>query len=154
MIELIGAIARWVQLLALMTIVGSNLFLWSTAYDKNTVENVWLARLEHALPWLAIAVLIGLLGGLCVSTALATGTDADAWHPKAWLSLLHYTQLGRVWILRASLAAMLLAVALYARSPRPSASWRYFASMIMGMLTLVTASLAGHPAADDFPALA
>ena len=148
MIEVIGALFRWLQLASNMILIGGCVFLAIAARAKTAFDAPWLARLERALPWLSVTLLLGLLGLLATTTAQATGMAENAWRPGAWLELLQKTRIGLIWTVRAALALILFGVALYVRfSSR--ARWQYLLCATAAALTLAAGSLASHSAADE-----
>jgi putative copper resistance protein D len=76
-----------------MILVGSCVFL-AIAGSYNTP---WVERMARLLPWLAGILMVGLLGILVTTTAQATGIDANAWRPSAWLALVQNTRMGHIW---------------------------------------------------------
>ena len=148
MIEIIAALARWLQLAANMILIGGCVFLVSAGHDRAVFSNPWFARLQRALPWLAVALLLGLLALLATTTAEATGVAASAWRPGAWLEFLQDTRIGHIWAGRASLALIVFGVVLYVRNS-PGARWRYVLCATAAVLTLVAGSLASHSAAEE-----
>ena len=148
MIEVIGALSRWLQLASNMILIGGCVFLAIAVRAKTAFDAPWLARLERALPWLSVTLLLGLLGLLATTTAQATGMTENAWRPGAWLELLQKTRIGLIWTVRAALALLLFGVALYVRfSSR--ARWQYLLCATAAALTLAAGSLASHSAADE-----
>jgi putative copper resistance protein D len=148
MIEVIGALFRWLQLASNMILIGGCVFLAIAVRTSTASDAPWLARLERALPWLSVTLLLGLVGLLAKTTAQATGMAENAWHPGAWLELLQKTRIGLIWTVRAALALILFGVALYVRfSSR--ARWQYVLCATVAALTLAAGSLASHSAADE-----
>ena len=148
MIEVIGALLRWLQLASNMILIGSCVFLAIAVRAKPAFDAPWLTRLERALPWLSVTLLLGLLGLLATTTAQATGVTENAWRPEAWLELLQKTRIGLIWTVRVALALIVLAVALYVRFS-PWARWRYVLCAIVAALTLAAGSFASHSAAGE-----
>jgi putative copper resistance protein D len=148
MIEIIGALLRWLQLASNMILIGSCVFLAIAVRSKTTLETPWLARLARALPWLSVTLLLGLLGLLATTTAQATGVAENAWRPGAWLELLQKTRIGLIWTVRAALALLVLGAALYIRFSS-WARWRYVLCASVAALTLAAGSLASHSAAGE-----
>ncbi|MEO8047401.1 MAG: CopD family protein [Nitrospirota bacterium] len=148
MIEVIGALFRWLQLASNMILIGGCVFLAIGARATTERNSPWLTRLNRALPWLSVTLLLGLVGLLATTTAQATGVTENAWRLEAWLDLLQKTRIGLIWKLRASLALLVLGVALYVRfSSR--ARWQYVVYATVAALTLAAGSLASHSAADE-----
>jgi putative copper resistance protein D len=148
MIEVIGALFRWLQLASNMILIGSCVFLAVSVRANTAFDAPWVARLQRALPWLSVALLLGLLGLLATTTAQATGVAENVWRPGAWLELLQKTRLGLIWTVRAALALLVLGVALYVRF----SSWARWRCMLCGTvaaLTLAAGSLASHSAAGE-----
>jgi len=148
MIEVIGALFRWLQLASNMILIGGCVFLAIAVRGKAAFDAPWLARLDRALPWLSVTLLLGLLGLLATTTAQATGVAENAWHPEAWLELLQKTRIGLIWTVRAALALLVFGVALYIRFS-PWARWQYVLCATVAALTLAAGSLASHSAAGE-----
>jgi putative copper resistance protein D len=148
MIEIIGALLRWLQLASNMILIGSCVFLAIAVRSKTTLDTPWLARLARVLPWLSVTLLLGLLGLLATTTAQATGMAENAWRPGAWLELLQKTRIGLIWTVREALALLVFGAALYIRFA-PWARWRYMLCATVAALTLAAGSLASHSAAGE-----
>ena len=115
MIEVIGALLRWLQLASNMILIGGCVFLAIAVRANTAFDAPWVTRLDRALPWLSVTLLLGLLGMLATTTAQATGVAENAWRPGAWLELLQKTRMGLIWKVRAALALLVFGVALYVR---------------------------------------
>jgi copper resistance protein D len=148
MIEVIGALFRWLQLASNMILIGGCVFLAIAVHAKTALDAPWLARLNRALPWLSVTLLMGLVGLLATTTAQATGVAENAWRPGAWLDLLQKTRIGLIWMVRASLALLVFGVALYVRFSS-WARWQYVLYATVAALTLAAGSFASHSAADE-----
>ena len=148
MIEVIGALFRWLQLASNMILVGGCVFLAIAVRTKIALEAPWFARLNRVLPWLSVTLLLGLVGLLATTTAQATGVAENAWHPGTWLELLQKTRIGLIWKVRAALAVLVFGVALYVRFSS-WARWQYVLYATVAALTLAAGSLASHSAADE-----
>ena len=148
MIEVIGALFRWLQLASNMILIGGCVFLAIAARANTAFDSPWFARLNRVLPWLSVTLLVGLVGLLATTTAQATGVAENAWHPGAWLDLLQKTRIGLVWMVRAALALLVFGVALYVRFSS-WARWQYVLYATVAALTLAAGSLASHSAADE-----
>jgi putative copper resistance protein D len=148
MIEVIGALFRWLQLASNMILIGGCVFLAIAVRAKTAFDAPWLARLNRALPWLSVTLLLGLVGLLATTTAQATGVAENAWHPGAWVELLQKTRIGLIWKVRAALALLVFGVALYVRFS-PWAQWQYVLYATVAALTLAAGSLSSHSAADE-----
>ncbi|MGH7217111.1 MAG: CopD family protein [Nitrospiraceae bacterium] len=148
MIEVIGALFRWLQLASNMILIGGCVFLAIAVHAKTAFDAPWLARLNRVLPWLSVTLLLGLVGLLATTTAQATGVAENAWRPGAWLELLQKTRIGLIWTVRAALAALVFGVALYVRFS-PWARWQYVLCATIAALTLAAGSLASHSGADE-----
>ncbi|ARO86755.1 cytochrome C [Nitrosospira lacus] len=144
MIEVIATLLRWLQLASNMILVGSCVFL----AIAGSFHSPWVTRLQRALPWLGLLLLVGLLGILITTTAQATGVAENAWRPQAWLALMQNTRMGHIWAGRALLALLVAGIALYIRYA-PAARWRYLLCATVASLTLVVGSLASHSAAEE-----
>ena len=148
MIEVIAALIHWLALASNMILIGGCVFLAIAGRERAAFDNPWFARLQRALPWLAAALLLGLLGLLSITTAQVTGNVESAWHPETWLELLQKTRIGLIWTWRAALALLLFGVALYIRFST-KAYWQYVLCATVAALTLAVGSLASHSAAED-----
>lgn len=148
MIEIIGALLRWLQLASNMILIGSCVFLAIAVRAKTTLDAPWLARLNRALPWLSVTLLLGLLGLLATTTAQATGVAENSWRPGAWLELLQKTRIGLIWTVRAILALLVFGVASYIHFSS-WARWRYVLCATVAALTLAAGSFASHSAAGE-----
>ena len=149
MIDIAAAVIRWILLLGNMTLVGGCMFLAIAAQDRNALASPWVARLEKTLPWLAVIVMIGLIGVLSTTTALATGITENAWNFAAWQGILEGTRMGQIWLVRTTFAFILLGITLYVRNT-PRAQWRYILCAICAALVLIAGALASHSAAEEF----
>ena len=78
-IEVIAALIRWLTLASNMILIGGCVFLAIAGRASTAFDAPWFARLERALPWLAVSLLLGLLGLLATTTAQVTGVAASAW---------------------------------------------------------------------------
>ena len=148
MIEVIAALIRWLALASNMILIGGCVFLAIAGRERAAFDSPWFARLKRTLPWLAVTLLLGLVGVLAITTVQVTGDPESAWHPGMWLELLQKTRIGLIWTWRASLALLLLAVALCVKF-FPRASWQYVLCATVAALTLAVGSLASHSAAED-----
>jgi len=148
MIEVIGALFRWLQLASNMILIGGCVFLAIAVRTKTAFDTPWFARLNRALPWLSVTLLLGLVGLLATTTAQATGVAENALRPGTWLELLQKTRIGLIWTVRAALALVVLGVALYVRFSA-WARWQYVLYATVAALTLAAGSLASHSAADE-----
>lgn len=153
MIEVVGVLAKWLQLVANMIVVGTCVFFVAAGYDRATFDNQLLARLERALPWLTIALIVFLVVGLATTTAEVTDVTSNAWKPTSWLGIVQRTWLGKVWTVRMLLALVLLAITFYVRKAA-SARWRYLLCAAVGAAALAAMSFSSHAAAEEQPALA
>ena len=148
MIEVIGALFRWLQLTSNMILIGGFVFLAIAARERIVFDNSWLARLERLLPWPSVTLLLGLLGLLATTTAAATGVSENAWRPGAWLEFLQKTRIGFIWTVRAACALLVFGIVLYVRTS-PRARWRYVLCAAVAALTLTAGSFASHSAAEE-----
>lgn len=102
MIESLGALFRFLQLAANMIVIGGCVFL-AIAEDENApAAPAWSSLAKRALPWFALAVVVGLFGLLATTTAQATGITENAWRIDAWLAFIQKTRIGFIWTDRKS----------------------------------------------------
>lgn len=149
MIDLFAATARWAQLVANLILLGSCFFLAYAGRSVELYETVWVKRLERIFPWLAGLILVGLIGILATTTAEATGVDANALSPSAWLGIVTKTQMGQMWIARAVSAAILfVAIGLLLRK-KPRKPWHYYACALAAAFPLIASALVSHSAAEE-----
>jgi putative copper resistance protein D len=149
--EVVGVAARWVQLVANLIILGSSVFFVISGDGRATLNCQPIASLMRVLPWLAAALVLGLLVMLAASTAEITGIPADAWRPAAWMGIVHDTRLGRVWTGRLVLALGLLALTIYGRDARRGRI-AYVLCTTVAAFMLIMATLSSHAAAEESPA--
>ncbi|MDP1557485.1 MAG: CopD family protein [Nitrosomonas sp.] len=149
MIEVIAAIARWFQLAANMTLLGSCVFLAIAGSSNNKLLRPWIGRVEQIFPWLVVSIVIGLLAILATSAAQATGDLAKALQPAVWLGIIEDTRMGHIWAGRVVLVFLLFAVVLYLRNSI-RAHWHYILCAIFATFPLIAGSLVSHTAAEEF----
>ncbi len=154
MIEVIGATAKWLQLVANMLLVGAFTFFAITAYDRAGVDNQWLDRLERALPGLTVASAILLIVVLAITAAEVTDVAGNAFKPDAWWGVLKNTWLGKVWTARMGLTLLVLLPATAYTRIAPSARWRYLLCAGIAAAVLAAGAFSSHAAAEEAPWLA
>ena len=147
MVEIIGTLFHWLQLASNMLLVGGYVFFAMAMCERTAFENPWLVRLERALPWMAVTLLLGLLGLLATTTAQVTGAAENAWRPRAWLELVQQSHIGFIWLVRGTFAlvvcGMVFSIRSSARTP-----WRYVLGAAVAALTLAMGSFARHSMAE------
>ncbi len=148
MVDVIATLARWVQLVSNLILLGSCLFLIITSTVKRTHSEAWIGRLERLFPWLAVSIPIGLLVILATTIVHITGSANSLGEYEVWLGLLTDTRVGQIWILRFSAAILLLLAILYLCKVS-RARWRYACCAVIAALPLVASSLASHAAAEE-----
>jgi copper resistance protein D len=153
MIEFAGALFRCLQLGSTMLLIGGCVFLAIAGRQGPSLEPAWPTRLKKIFPWLAVTILLGLLGLLATTTAQATGSAENAWNPQAWLGFVQKTHVGFIWTLRAASALVVLIIVLSLRTPLV-AQWRYILCAAAAALTLTLGALASHSAAEEQAVLA
>lgn len=153
MIEVAGALFRGLQLTSSMLLIGGCVFLAIAERTSTAAGQLWPVRLKTTFPWLAVALLLGLVGLLATTTAQATGVPENAWRLQAWLDFLEKTRIGSIWMLRATSALAVLGLAVYVRGT-PTAQWRSILCAAAAALTLALGSLASHSAAEEQAVLA
>ncbi|MDR4517558.1 MAG: CopD family protein [Nitrosomonas sp.] len=150
MIEIIHYSARWIQLTANLILFGSCVFL-AIAWHKRAVletPSSWLTRLEKSFPWLAAAVVLGLVGILASTTGEATGNTANAWDPAAWLNFVQKTQVGLINAIRVALAIFLLgSIVIILHKTRTR--WHYVLCAVAASLPLIAGTFVSHSSADE-----
>ena len=144
MIEVVATLFRWLQLASNMILVGGCVFL----AIAGSFHSPWVDRLQRALPWLGLILLVGLLGILSTTTAQATGISDNAWRLQAWLALMQNTRMGHIWVGRAACAVIVFAIACYLRYSAP-ARWKYILCATAASITLTVGALASHSAAEE-----
>ena len=147
MSEAVGALFRCIQLASNMVLIGGCVFLAIAWREQPTFDNPRLIRLERVLPWLAVTLLLGLLGLLAATTAGATGIAEHLWRPEAWLDFVRKTRIGFIWTIRAACALVVLGVTLYLRMA-PRARWRYILCATVAALPMASGSFSSHSAAE------
>lgn len=153
MIEFASALFRCLQLVSTMLLIGGCVFLSIADRRKTFPEPTWPTRLRKIFPWLAVILLLGLVGLLATTTAQATGSPENAWSPQAWASFVQKTRVGFIWTLRAASALAVMVIVLSLRTS-PVARWRYILCASAAALTLTLGALASHSAAEEQAVLA
>jgi putative copper resistance protein D len=148
MLEIIAYFARWSQVTANLILFGSSFFLVIAGSRKVLSEAPWIPRVERMFPWLALLVLLGLTGLLATTTGSATGDEANAWTPKAWLQFIHNTQVGVIAFIRILLAVLLFAVVVYTLL-KPRSRRRYAFLAFTAALPLIAGAFMSHSSADE-----
>ena len=90
-------------------------------------------------------LLAGAVAGLAAQTATMTGAPADAFRPRAWLSVVTGADFGPVIAGRIALGLVALAVALLGRAS--AALWGV--TSLLGGAALASFAWTGHGASDD-----
>jgi len=130
-----------------MVLIGGFVFLSIAWRECPLLSDPRLVRLERAMPWLAMTLLLGLVGFLAATTANATDVTGNMWCPAAWIEFDQKTRIGHIWSIRSICALGVLVASLYARfSPR--ARWRYILCAVVAAVTLRVSSFASHSAAE------
>lgn len=148
MIEIVAAFARWAQLAANMSILGSCVFLAITGSNQNALIRPWIDRIERLFPWLVIITLVGLLLILVTSAGQASGNLSSALKLDVLLGIIQDTRMGHIWLGRTVLTFILLAVVFYLRYKKRT-RWRYLLCAAFAALPLVAGSLVSHTAAEE-----
>lgn len=146
--DVIAAIARWLQLAANLILLGSCVFLAITNTGKRAYLDTWIEKLERLFPWLAVSIPIGLVVILTTTIIQATGSSANIWQQDVWLGFIKDTRVGQIWIWRISFALFLLLIAIYLRKS-PKARWRYIVGAGIAALPLIAGSLTSHSATEE-----
>ncbi len=149
MIEIIAAIARWLQLGANLTLLGSCVFLALASDRKQAYTEVWIDRLERLFPWLAICIPVGLFIILTTNLIQVIGNTSSLWQLERWLGFIKDTRAGQIWVWRAALSLLLLFTILYLRVAF-KARWRYYFCAVIATLPLIASSFVSHTAAEEF----
>lgn len=148
MIDFIAAVSRWSQLTANLMILGSCVFFALIGRDRAILNASWLIRMEKTFPWLALIIVMGLIGILATATSAATGITENLWNPQAWLEILQNTQIGHIWLARVISAAFLLVIMLILlRQTRRRAHFTWIA--IAASLPIIAGTLMSHSSADE-----
>lgn len=148
MIEVVAAFARWFQLTANITVLGSCVFLAIIGNVQNSLTKPWIDRIDRFFPWLVIITVIGLLLILVTTAGQASGSLINAVKPDVLLGVLQDTRMGHIWLGRITLVLILLAVVLYFRN-KTRTRWRYLVCATFASLPLIAGSLASHTAAEE-----
>ncbi len=148
MIEVVATFARWIQLAANMTVLGSCVFLAIIGSTQNALIKSWIDRIERLFPWLVISTLVGLLFILVTTAGQASGSFAGALKLDVLFGVLKDTRMGHIWIGRIILVFILLAVIFYLRYTT-RARWHYLLCAAFAALPLIAGSLVSHTAAEE-----
>jgi putative copper resistance protein D len=101
-----------------MLLIGGYVFLAMAAYERSFLDNPRLVRLERVLPWMAVALFLGLLGLLATRTAQVTGVAENAWYPGAWVELVQQSHIGFNWFVRGTLSLIVCGLVFAIRRSR------------------------------------
>ncbi len=153
MIEVVAAFARWFQLTANITVLGSCVFLAIIGNVRNSLTRPWIERIDRFFPWLVISTLVGLLLILVTTAGQASGSLINAVKPDVLLGVLQDTRMGHIWLGRVTLVFVLLAVVLYFRN-KTRTRWRYLLCATFATFPLIAGSLASHTAAEELSFIA
>lgn len=148
MIEIIAAIARWLQLAANLILLGGCVFFAIANTGKRVYRETWVVELERLFPWLAIVIPLGLFVILAATIAQVTGNISNIWQQDVWVGLVKDTRVGQIWILRLASALLLLLAVIYLRKVS-KARWRYILGAVVAALPLIAGSMASHAAAEE-----
>lgn len=149
MIEIVAAMARWVQLAANMTILGGCVFLAIAGSNNSKILRPWINRVEQIFPWLVGSIIVGLLAILITSAVQATGDVVKGWHPDVWLSMIKDTRVGNIWAGRVVLVLLLFGAVFYLRKSI-RARWHYILWATIASLPLIAGAFVSHTAAEEF----
>ncbi len=149
MLEFFATTARWMQLVANLILLGSCFFLAYASQSTSLYERFWVRRLERLFPWLAGITLVGLLGILAITTAEATGVDANVFLPSAWLEIIVQTKMGHMWVARAVFATILFVLILLLLRKKPRQPWHYYSCALAAAFPLIAGALVSHSAAEE-----
>jgi putative copper export protein/mono/diheme cytochrome c family protein len=153
MIEVVAAFARWFQLTANITVLGSCVFLAIIGNVRNSLTRPWIERIDRFFPWLVISTLVGLLLILVTTAGQASGSLINAVKPDVLLGVLQDTRMGHIWLGRVTLVFVLLAIVLYFRN-KTRTRWRYLLCATFATFPLIAGSLASHTAAEELSFIA
>lgn len=153
MIEVVAAFARWFQLTANITVLGSCVFFAIIGNVRNSLTRPWIERIDRFFPWLVISTLVGLLLILVTTAGQASGSLINAVKPEVLLGVLQDTRMGHVWLGRVTLVFVLLTVVLYFRN-KTRTRWRYLLCATFATFPLIAGSLASHTAAEELSFIA
>ena len=145
MLDLALVLARIAQYAAAAVLFGSPLFF---LYGLPRRGGAAAAGLAWPRPLLGVAsalLLAGAVAGLAAQTATMTGAPADAFKPRAWLSVVTGADFGPVLAGRIALGLVALAVASLGR--RSAALWGV--TSLLGAAALASFAWTGHGASDD-----
>lgn len=153
MIEVVAAFARWFQLTANITVLGSCVFLAIIGNVQNTLSKPWIDRINRSFPWLVMGTLLGLLLILITTAGQTSGSLINAVKPDVLFGILQDTRMGHIWLGRVTLVFVLLAVVLYFRN-KTRTRWRYLLCATFASLPLIAGSLVSHTAAEELSFIA
>jgi putative copper resistance protein D len=147
----LGVTVRWIHLVACVLVVGASAILVLGGRSDRPTAQRWEARI---LAWTRGAALLALVSGIAalgLHTAMLEGRVAAAVEPRALWRVLVGTQVGAVWLARASLLLLLAIFVGMRPSVERRADWRAArgesVALALGALGLLAA--AGHAAAVE-----
>lgn len=144
-------VLRWLQLISMLGIMGSSAVLLLAGGGGGTHAERWRRILAIALPWLAVASLLAMVGLLAAQAASVTGRAEAAWQWQEWRGVLERTRFGAVWKWRQVLGGVLLALLWAHRPLAASLGKRTVDALVLVLAASVAcaAAWAGHGAAVE-----
>lgn len=146
-------VLRWLQLICLLGIMGSSsvLLLAGGGGGGGAHAERWRRIVATALPWLAVASLLAMVGLLAAQAASVTGRAEAAWQWPEWQGVLERTRFGAVWQWRQALGGVLLALLWTHRPLAGRIGQRAVDALVLVLAAAVVcaAAWAGHGAAVE-----
>jgi len=150
MLEVVAALARWLQLTANFVFLGSCICLVIARRNTGGLTSsyqAWIAKLERLLPWLAACVPLGLLVVMGGTVVQITGNAGSLFQPDSWFSITTDTRAGQIWILRITISILLLVLILTLNKNQKNLH-HYIFLIITASLPLIAGTFASHSALE------
>jgi putative copper resistance protein D len=146
-----SAALRWIHLLSVLVLVGVFGFSLLAGRAVAPTARAWERRMLALARGAALVALVSAAGLLALHAAYVAGRPEAALDPAAWLRVLSATRFGAVWVLRAGLVLLLVALVWAREREEGVADWA--ALRAQGWLLAAAAAgalaWAGHAAAVE-----
>lgn len=153
MIDGLSVAARALGLLASAYLLGTAAFLLASGTPAHAALLRWRRSCAGALPAAAVLLLLALFAALLAQAAqiLPPHSASTPLDRELLLALVGDTRFGRVWLVRAALAAVLALTLIAASRVRGAlaSAVLLLSTLLLGAPIAATAALTGHAAGDD-----
>lgn len=145
---------RWLMLASSSALVGAQTLLLMSGTGGGTTAVRWRETLRRVSAVLVVAWIALSFVALAIQAATVSGRDDAAWQWSEWRHVLERTQFGAVWMLRTSVALLLLAVLLWTPSAERGRRVAVVGAWALAVIVQCAAAWSGHGAAVEPVAVA